>query len=652
MPGAPANAYPAQVLNLSIAGERYNGTCDVPYQSAINDALTRNAVIVVAAGNESAYSYQYTPGNCAGVISVAATGRNGQRTKYTNYDNYQPQWTRIAIAAPGGSGSVTRPTVPLDYVFSTLNSGPVTPDPSGYTYGGMNGTSMAAPHVAGIVSLMLSVAPTKTAAQILSAIQTTARPFPKVLWELNCTSDLAKVNMDPKYCGAGIIDADAAIAALGPASPTTTTLTSSLGLSAFGQNVTFTATVTGNSPTGTVTFSADAATIPGCGAVPLAARIAQCSTPNLAVGVHTIDAAYAGDATHAPSSATPIAHTVTAAIAPKQRDFNADSKSDLLWRANVGGAHAIWLMNGTVAMTSAAIGLAAPWQVTHVADFNADYRHDLLVRDTVAGTTSIWLMNGIVSTSAATLLADPNWTATHTGDFNGDGNADIVWRHAPTGTTSLWLMNGTAMATGATLLVSTAWQVVQVADFDGDGKADLLWRNASTGESAIWLMNGGLFVSGSVVLASTAWSPILTGDFDGNGKADIVWRNASTGEAALWLMNGLSMASGAIVLANTNWEPTHIADFDGNGKADIVWRNLSTGDTSVWLMNGLAMASGGSITNSGSTVVTTGDYDGNGKADIVWHNSATGATEMRLMNGLAVSSSAVLLMSTDWNVRP
>jgi hypothetical protein len=145
---------------------------------------------------------------------------------------------------------------------------------------------------------------------------------------------------------------------------------------------------------------------------------------------------------------------------------------------------------------------------------------------------------------------------------------------------------------------------------------------------------------------------LVTGDFDGNGRTDLVWRNASTGQTAIWLMNGLSMASGAIVLANTNWEPTHVADFDGNGKSDIVWRNLSTGDTSVWLMNGLAMASGGSITNAGSAVVTTGDYDGNGKADIVWHNSATGTTEMRLMNGLPVSSSAVLLVSTDWSVRP
>ena len=60
-------------------------------------------------------------------------------------------------------------------MLSTLNTGTTTANPSGYTYAGYQGTSMAAPHVTGIVSLMLSRNPALTPAQVLSKIQTTAR---------------------------------------------------------------------------------------------------------------------------------------------------------------------------------------------------------------------------------------------------------------------------------------------------------------------------------------------------------------------------------------------------------------------------------------------------------------------------------------------
>jgi serine protease len=646
VPGLPANANPAQVVNMSLGGYRANATCDAVYQTAINGALARNVVVVVAAGNANQETKFHTPANCNGVITVAANGRIGQRASYSNYDNNEPG-VQVEIAAPGGSDGQS--------VLSTLNSGTTTPSPAGYNYVGYNGTSMATPHVAGIVSLMLSVAPTKTPAQVLSAIQTTARPFPTGTGR-DCTSNIASVTTAVKYCGAGIIDADAAIASVQGAAASTV-LTASPNPSITGQNVTFTATVSGNAPTGTVAFSVNAVTVPGCGTVPLtgtgSSGIAQCATPNLPVGSYSIGAAYSGDANNASSSATPVTQTVLSLAAlAKQRDFNGDFRADLLWRANAGGAYGIWLMNGTTATVTAGIGLASPWQVTHTADFSGEGRHDLLLRDTAAGTTSLWLMNGVTFTSVATLLADPNWTATHTGDFNGDGRADIVWRHAPSGTTSLWLMNGTTFAGGATLLVSPAWQVLFTGDFDGDGKDDLLWRNATTGETAIWLMNGAAYASGAVILVSTAWTPTHTGDFNGDGRTDIIWRNAATGQTALWMMNGFLMAGGSILVSDSNWTVIKVADLNGDGQSDLLWRYTPTGAVNAWLMSGGGYASGAPITVAGSTVVTTGDYDGDGRADIVWNNPATGATELRLMNGLTPGGSAVLLNSTDWNVQP
>jgi hypothetical protein len=88
-------------------------------------------------------------------------------------------------------------------------------------------------------------------------------------------------------------------------------LTSSGSPSAFGQNVTFTATVTpqaGNpTPTGTVVFSADGATICSAQGQPLAgsgAASATCAVSTLAVGNHAIVAAYSGDSNNRPATAT------------------------------------------------------------------------------------------------------------------------------------------------------------------------------------------------------------------------------------------------------------------------------------------------------------------------------------------------------------
>ena len=105
-----------------------------------------------------------------------------------------------------------------------------------------------------------------------------------------------------------------------PPAPTTTTLASSLNPSTAGTNVTFTATVVGTSPTGTVAFTDDGAAISGCGAVALSGsgntRTAGCSTASLPAGTHNIVATYSGNATNAGSASAPLAQVVNAASAP------------------------------------------------------------------------------------------------------------------------------------------------------------------------------------------------------------------------------------------------------------------------------------------------------------------------------------------------
>lgn len=76
VPGVPANANPAKVVNMSLGG--YSRSCPASYQRAIDQAVARGATVVVAAGNETDNAADYTPANCNNVVVVGATGVGGQ----------------------------------------------------------------------------------------------------------------------------------------------------------------------------------------------------------------------------------------------------------------------------------------------------------------------------------------------------------------------------------------------------------------------------------------------------------------------------------------------------------------------------------------------------------------------------------------------
>jgi len=192
--GVPNNSNPAKVLNMSFGG---SGACSASWQDAINAAFNAGAVVVAAAGNSNVdlASSPRTPAVCNNVITVAAVNRAGGRASYSNYG------TTVEIAAPGGAQAFTNDP---NGVLSTLNTGTTTAvaSPGGDTYKYYQGTSMATPHVVGIVSLMLTGNPSLTPAQVLTNLQSTARAFPTGTGS-DCTTST---------CGAGIINAAAAVA--------------------------------------------------------------------------------------------------------------------------------------------------------------------------------------------------------------------------------------------------------------------------------------------------------------------------------------------------------------------------------------------------------------------------------------------------------
>ena len=136
--GVPANQNPAQVINMSIGSE---GTCTTPYRQAIAQANKRGSIVVVAAGNNNFDASKSSPGNCEDVINVGATDKNGKRSYFSNYGS------RVDVSAPGGDRRYWG-----GGILSTLNAGKTAPGKADYAE--YQGTSMAAPHVAGIVALM------------------------------------------------------------------------------------------------------------------------------------------------------------------------------------------------------------------------------------------------------------------------------------------------------------------------------------------------------------------------------------------------------------------------------------------------------------------------------------------------------------------
>ena len=77
-----------------------SGSCG-SFQAAINTARNNGSVVVVAAGNSNANVSGFSPANCSGIISVAATDRQGNRASYSNYG------TGITVSAPGGETATT-----------------------------------------------------------------------------------------------------------------------------------------------------------------------------------------------------------------------------------------------------------------------------------------------------------------------------------------------------------------------------------------------------------------------------------------------------------------------------------------------------------------------------------------------------------------
>ncbi|MFL5333566.1 MAG: FG-GAP repeat domain-containing protein [Geminicoccaceae bacterium] len=144
--------------------------------------------------------------------------------------------------------------------------------------------------------------------------------------------------------------------------------------------------------------------------------------------------------------------------------------------------------------------ISLDWRFQGVGDFNADGKTDLLFRGDGNATVGTFLIEDINAAapgetgkmaSTPVFFADPGaqWSVERLADFNGDGHTDILWL-SQDGTPAIWLMNNNQIIAGVVEPNPTSyWSLVDAQDYNSDGKADILWRGAG-GEVAQWLMDG------------------------------------------------------------------------------------------------------------------------------------------------------------------
>jgi subtilisin family serine protease len=159
------NKAPVKVINLSLGMSRidprtgrpivgdseweqnYMGTLCPAWKDAISTAHSKGITVVIAAGNDGQNLFNDIPSGCKDIdaIVVESTGPEGLLAPYSTY--YAPdgvlKWVvnSLVVRAPGGDSSYGETAK----IYSTLNN---------YGYGYMQGTSMATPHVAGIIALL------------------------------------------------------------------------------------------------------------------------------------------------------------------------------------------------------------------------------------------------------------------------------------------------------------------------------------------------------------------------------------------------------------------------------------------------------------------------------------------------------------------
>lgn len=207
------NPNPARVVTLSYGGE---GAClhddnsiGEFYTNAIRDLRTRGAVFVASAGNGDGTigdSSPTRPANCRGAVAATGLRKNGSKATYANLaDGSNTALTSGYVSLAVASGDDN------ERIGTLANAGTQAPTAT-FFIGGFKGTSFAAPQVAAVAAMILAIDPSLTVQQVVDRMRTTATTHTGIGSQGNCGPSITgNCTCSTSTCGAGILDADAAV---------------------------------------------------------------------------------------------------------------------------------------------------------------------------------------------------------------------------------------------------------------------------------------------------------------------------------------------------------------------------------------------------------------------------------------------------------
>ncbi|MDQ8022269.1 MAG: S8 family serine peptidase [Moraxellaceae bacterium] len=211
VPGAPTNANPARIINMSLGGLA-GQACNPVYQEAVNEVLAIGVTVVAAAGNVSDGNLPGAvtqPANCTGVIAVGGARNAGNKAGYSFFG---PALTLLAPSGNcGSSGGCTHP------IHSTTNTGTTVPGTDAYSddlTSTVYGTSFATPLVSGVAALMLARNTDLLPDEIADRLKRSSRAFVAEGATPTCslaTPTPGPCNCTTDTCGAGLLYAPQAV---------------------------------------------------------------------------------------------------------------------------------------------------------------------------------------------------------------------------------------------------------------------------------------------------------------------------------------------------------------------------------------------------------------------------------------------------------
>lgn len=487
------------VVNMSLGGFG-NLALDQAVQNSINQGIT----YVVAAGNSNQDACLYSPARVGPALTVGASTITDVAAGFSN------QGSCLDLFAPGVN------------IVSAGHGSDTAQLPN-------SGTSMAAPHVAGVAALFLEGNASASPHMVANQIVGTATPNRLTGLTLGSPNLLLYTEFSPPQCSTFVDSGQN----LGNSNGLAVALADFNGdgtLDAAVGNFRQPATIWFNNGAGIFTLqqslstdedvAVGAADLDGDGDVDLA--IADNTGPttvwiNDGTGFFNNSGQALGNGNH-----------LDLALA----DLNGDGTSDIVVAGN--GNNQIWLNSGSgTFMLTQTLVTTASWGVA-IGDLDGDNDVDLYF--TNAGADTVWLNSGTGSfVNSGQALGNSIGRSVALGDVDGDQDLDAFVLNKPGQMNLLWLNDGAGSFSSSGQTLSTLNGEVALADLNGDGDLDAFIANLN-GANQIWHNDGaGFFSNSGQYLGNSRSSDVALGDVDGDGDIDAFVANQNAGPDKVWL---------------------------------------------------------------------------------------------------------------------